>query len=83
MELSRRCGCPGHEFDTDRASSEHMCWNLRRQQLQTNVKILAVHNGDGKDEHLELVFGDNQETHANAARLEKNTEYGRLHAKEE
>jgi len=55
----------------------------RVNTFKTHVQILAVHNGDGKYEHLELVFGDNQETHADAARLEKNTEYGRSHIKEE
>lgn len=50
---------------------------------KTHVQILAVHDGDGGYEHLELVFWDNQETRADAARLVKNTEYGSLHVKEE
>ncbi|MCJ1252111.1 hypothetical protein MMC30_009349 [Trapelia coarctata] len=51
--------------------------------FQTHVQLLAVPNGDGDYGHLELVFGDNQESHADAARVAKNTEYGTLHLKEE
>ena len=46
--------------------------------FRTNVRILATNGEKGKEEHLELVFGDLEHSGAPRTRMEADVEYGRL-----
>lgn len=51
--------------------------------FQTPVRIMVTNEGSGKDEHLELVFGDEEQGNAQMSRMEVNKKYGTLHTDRE
>ena len=47
--------------------------------FRTNVRILATNGGEGKHEHLELIFGDSQQHHSGMTKMKANTKYEKLY----